>query len=211
MPWKKVFAIVIFFCSCSSWAASIDCIEVKNGSILEVELRSQDGHDNCFLFEGISSLKQLNIISKSIKDFDHKVTVFELDGNSQRQFVGDWSSDSQGLVGAQLDILGRRIGLSIVPVTETDKNKHLSVMYVADKGYAVVVMDISKIQMANGSVGPRPDPVVRCARYPCPQARSVQSPSSTGSVATKCSLSPKMPAGKHPDFDVDANLADFSA
>lgn len=125
MNLKRLMGALFLFVAGFAQADSMQCLEIKDGTISELELRAPDGQMNCFYLEGISSAKQINLLSKSIGNFGHKVKFFEIDQYGQAQPLSTWTSDAQGLTSAQLDVLGRKIGFSITPTTDASQNKHL--------------------------------------------------------------------------------------
>ncbi len=53
-------------------------LELSDGTVNKLELRTSDGSMNCFFLAGAKSARQINILSKSIDGLGRKLNIFHI-------------------------------------------------------------------------------------------------------------------------------------
>lgn len=209
----SLFLLVLALIPHIAAAQTMPCVEVVEGSINEVELKAPDGQANCFVLKNAQNLRQLNFLSKSVGLFGHQIKVVNVDDYGRSTDIATWASNAAGVTSGELPVANRKIGFGILPTTNTSTNKHLSVGYYRHNDVGVIIADIVDLPVPAATPTPPPaGPTDPCKKSPnggC--IYTVRPFSSLTSGSNQCSAASNVPAGKHPAFDIDANLASIEA
>jgi hypothetical protein len=213
-----VAALSIGLLCTSAHALQVECLEVKDGSIIDAELRSASDFQNCFYIEG-ASISSLKIVSVATPGLSHRITYSTIDQVGTLTKLSEAVSNSDSSAVASVVPSGRKIAFSFLPTNALSTNKIISIGYAVKDDAAVVV--INALNVSAPFYTPPPEGCVvrlgvQCSnKTPIPPSTSFQkgltlSATSTAS-ASSCSSGKGQPSGKPSNFDIDEHLAKFDA
>lgn len=227
---RAILGLIFLVISVSSTAQTVQCLELQPGSRTEVELTAASGFSNCFFLKGSESLNYINALSMAVGDFSYKLKMVKIDGTGSISEVSAQVSDVGGGANVNASNLGRRVGLVVVPTSNLATNKYVTVSYVVDGGNGSVVLRVVDLPTPPPQPTTTPPPTIPPYFEPCVtdkisgcefnsmplniqkksrattfKAQLLSEPSSG-----QCSAAQNIPSGKHPNFNIDANLAQIA-
>jgi hypothetical protein len=131
------------FCG-GAHALQVQCLEIKDGSITDAELRSASNFQNCFYINN-TQITALTIISTATRGLDHRITYSEIDQAGNLNKISEAASNMDYTASVSILPNGRKIGFSFLPTTAFSTNKIISVSYVTQGTNAVVIVNAINI------------------------------------------------------------------
>lgn len=225
---KSIIGLLLAIASAASAAQSLQCVEIGPGARTEVELTPSSDFSNCIFLKGSEALSQVGAISMAVGDFSHKLKMVGMDGAGKVTEVGAHVAAVGGAAGVEVSNAGQRIGLVVIPTSNLTTSKYLSLSYVVNAGYGSVVIRIVDLPTPPPQPTTTPPPTLPPFFEPCvtdklsgceaqrapvggvTKNRLLNFRTQSQATPVQCSAASTIPPGKHPNFNIDANLAQIS-
>ncbi|WP_126788340.1 MULTISPECIES: hypothetical protein [Aliidiomarina] len=104
------------------------CVELQDRQPVELQLDEKGQWANCFTLNGIAAGSEVEITAMTERNFEHSVNVYEVNGASSADLVGEYNS-VRSLTQVSVPQNGNGLAFDVVP-GDVSSAKNLKVQYL---------------------------------------------------------------------------------
>lgn len=152
---KTILGILLSTVCLGSFANTIECVSLENGSTLNMELRKIGAFENCFSLSAVPANTLVQFLVVAEDNVRSKVSLFDLNSGGVSSYIAEYDSDLKGSNGFANNTTNRNLAFSVTPISHLTTNKNVSITMLIVLGTAQILIDVYDVK---STPRPRPSP-----------------------------------------------------
>lgn len=128
----------------TSLGKNIECVELRSGTGLSVEL-NQRNFENCFILNDVKENSNVNFAIYSPDDITNNIRLYNV-LNGEREYIAEYNSGNNSENGFQINSTNRKLSFSVIPTNKTSTYKGLSINYISIDNSSNIIINLQDIK-----------------------------------------------------------------